>query len=150
METINTTLELIGLDSGEDELDSDFERELLSGSPPENPEISSKQTNQQINNEPSSLDDRIIEMEFKTLQDRINVLVENNVAFGRSGLMVAAVAFKDLTPQETKQLQINACAVSTFMNRVQEKLDDPSFMGFVTISLVTDDLYQAGFQIDAS
>ena len=141
----------MGLDGSEDELDSDFERELLAdvaADKTEN-EISSKQTNQQIQIQNSDLDDRIIQMEFQTLQERIKVLIDSNVSFGRSGMMVSAVAWKDLTLEEVKQLQVNACSISTFTSQVQEKLDDPSFMGFVTLSLVTDDLYQDGFQIDA-
>ena len=148
MESLQTTLEMMEVDSAEDEIDPEFEKELLGESVPEN-EISSKQTNQQNQDQPSDLDDRIIDMEFETLQSRIGELIRNNVPFGRSGMVASAVTFKNPTPDETAQLKVNAIDLSAFTNTVLEKLDDPSFMGMITISLITDDLYQAGFQIDA-
>ena len=163
MDNLQTTLEMLAINSSDedDELDSDFERELLSGEAPVNtqPESNSNslqkssqvgQGLQNAQNTRSSLDDRIVQMEYDVLQGRIDNLVANNVPFGKSGLLISAVVCKDLRHEEQRQLQINAIDLSSFTNRLQEQLDNPKFMGFATISLVTDDLYQEGFQIDAS
>ena len=163
MDNLQTTLEMLAINSSDesDELDSDFERELLSGEAPANvqPESNSNslqkssqvvQGLQNAQNTRSSLDDRIVQMEYDVLQGRIDNLVANNVPFGKSGLLISAVVCKDLSHEEQRQLQINAIDLSSFTNRLQEQLDNPKFMGFATISLVTDDLYQEGFQIDAS
>ena len=146
MDTLQTTLELMEIDSGDDEIDSDFERELLSDPKASKP-TSSKQTNQQIkeNERSSDLDDRIIQMEFETLQARIDELVRQNVPFGNSGMVTSAVAYKDLTSMEVDQLKVNAIAISAFTNKILEKLDHPDFLGMVTITLIADDLYQASF-----
>ena len=142
METLQTTIELMDLqDAGSDEIDSDFEREMLS----DDNRVSSKQTNQQINDRPSDLDDRIVEMEFQTLQTRINHLIDQNVPFGQSGLVASAVACKDLTPLEAKQLKSNAIDISAFTNQFLSRFTDPSYMGLATLNLVSDDLYQARF-----
>ena len=147
METLQTTLELMGIDSGEDEIDPDFEREMLESNPDNKTAvaIASKQTNQQINR--SSLDDRIIEMEFATLQERISNMSECKVPFGRSGMVVSAVAFKNITLLEKDQLQINANDISTVINKILEKLNDPSYLCMATINLITDDLYQERFYL---
>ena len=157
MDNLQTTLEMLALESeGSDELDSDFEREMLSGvqSDQDQPESNSNslanaQGLQNAQNTQSTLDDRIVQMEFDVLQGRIEDLVKNNLSFGQSGMLLSAVVYKDLTDEEKRQLQINAIDLSSFTNKLQERLDDPGFMGLCTLSLITDDLYQEGFQIDA-
>ena len=146
MNELQTTLELINLDSSSDGSMDALEKELLADYQPskaaDRSRIASKQTNQQITNSPTDLDDRIVRMEFEELQSRIQKLVDNNVSFGFSGMMASAVAYKNLTSLEMTQLQINAIDISSFTNTVLDKLNDPLFLGFITISLVTDDLYQ--------
>ena len=142
MNELQTTLELINLDSGDDEIDPEFERELLENlTSTVNPSLSN---DQQIDQK-SSLDDRLVRMEYDILEQRIHALVINNVPFGPSGMVASAVAFKDLTPLEAQQLQTSAIAISSFTNLLIDKLNNPNFMGLVTISLVTDDLYQDRF-----
>ena len=170
-------MEMLAIDSSDegDELDSDFEREMLSGAHSDDGQndsnsdsvsklqgLQNAQNTQQNSNSvsnlqgqpgadgSSTLDDRIEQMEFAVLQDRIRTLVANNIPFGKSGLLTSSVAFKDLTAIEERQLQINAVNFSSFSNRFQERLEDPSFMGLATLTLITDDLYQEGFQIDAN
>ena len=43
---------------------------------------------------PSSLDDRIIQMEFNELQSRIQSLCQTEVTYGDSGLTASAVTYK--------------------------------------------------------
>ena len=40
------------------------------------------------------------------------------------------------------QLCVNACDIASFTNRFQEMISDASSMGLLTLTLVTDDLYQ--------
>ena len=137
METLQTTLELMDLDSEHgDELDSDFEAELLEDA-------------KNSENSKTSLDDRLVSMEFQALQELIDDLVKNDVSFGTSGMLASAVTYKDLTPEELIQLQTNAIAISRVVNELKEKLDNPHYMGLATLTLLRDDLYQAGFQIDS-
>jgi len=134
----------MNLESGDEEVDPELERELL-GNP--TPTVNPSLSNDQQEDQKSTLDDRLVRMEYDTLEQRIHALVINNVPFGPSGMVASAVAFKNLTPLEAKQLQTSAIALSSFTNQLLEKLDNPNFMGLATISLVTDDLYQDRFFI---
>ena len=141
METLQTTLEMINLksDNESDEIDSEFEASLLRG---DNSDTEQPERQQ-------DLDDRLFEIEFGELQERIDDLVAHDVAFGNSGLLSSAVAYKNLTSDEIKQLKQNAIQISSFVNEVKDKLADTSYVCLATLSLICDDLYQAGFQIDA-
>ena len=139
MDDLRNTLDMIELNSSEERLEKELlgEESLSAPSAPSSPVTT------------TALDDRLYELEFAELNQRLNDLVKGDVAFGNSGLTTSAVAFKDLNPEEAKQVRINAIAISSFTNQLKAKLDASNDLIIAAVSLVTDDLYQARFQIDA-
>ena len=139
MDDLRNTLDMIELNSSEERLEKELlgEESLSAPSAPSSPVTT------------TALDDRLYELEFAELNQRLNDLVKGDVAFGNSGLTTSAVAFKDLNPDEAKQVRINAIAISSFTNQLKAKLDASNDLIIAAVSLVTDDLYQARFQIDA-
>ena len=127
MDTLQSTLELLELSADGIEKMDELEDEFLRDEPID---------------KPTDLDHRLYHMEFKVLQGRIDELVTNNAPFGSSGLLSSAVVFKDLTPQETVQLQTNAIAVSSIINSILDKFSDPQYIGLACLTIITDDLYQ--------
>ena len=141
METLQTTLEMINIhsDNESDEIDAEFEASLLRGDDSDGEKSVESSKN---------LDDRLFEIEFGELQERIDDLVSHKIPFGTSGLLSSAVAYKNLDSNEIKQLKQNAIQISSLVNAVKDRLANPDYMGLATLSLITDDLYQAGFQND--